>query len=391
MTQTTMAWVLHAGAETGAVTDPGQALTYEPYEFADPGPADSLVEPLIGSWEANIDHALRRVPIDVCSTRREPAVVLGNFAVVRVLAPGADNPAGLREGDQCLLLPFGPMDEAGYAHFDYAYDAPGTMGMLAHRAVCPTRLLLPLPSASRFSLEQWATYGRYFTAWDNWHKALACWRAQMPDADPADHVVFGWGGGVSLALTTLARQFGFRAAMTASSDDRLALLAELGVTPVDRRAFPALAEPDQAAGTATREYAQAHRQSLKAFAAQIEELTGGRGVAIFADNLGQPLFKATRAALGRQGVVTTCGWKAGMRLSYLRAAECIARHIFLHTHVWRFQDSTAMRDHAEATGWLAPAAAISVVGFDAVPELASAYSRGAVDAYFPLFRIDPGN
>jgi hypothetical protein len=59
--------------------------------------------------------------------------------------------------------------------------------------------LLPLPHDTAYTLPQWAAYGRYFTAWDNWRVAYDCWRAQLEDEDPADHLVMGWGGGTTLA------------------------------------------------------------------------------------------------------------------------------------------------------------------------------------------------
>jgi hypothetical protein len=77
-----------------------------------------------------------------------------------------------------------------------------------------------------------------------------------------------------------------------------------------------------------------------------------------------------------------------MRLNYFRAAECIQRHIFVHTHVWRYQDSVAIRDDIEQTGWIAPEAAIAAYGFDDVPALAEAYAAGAVESYFPLYQVN---
>jgi len=215
--------------------------------------------------------------------------------------------------------------------------------------------------------------------------AVGCWRVQVPDDDPADHLVLGGDGGVSLALLTLARRQGFRVAMTASSDTRLALLDRLGITPIDRREFPGLASAGP--GGADRDQARRHRQSLADLRRRVDEPSDGRGVSVFADNIGQPLFEATRAVLARQGVITTCGWKAGMRLNYLRGAECIDRHLFVHTHVWRYQDSARIRDDIEETGWLPDEADTVVYGFDEVPELATAYSDGRVDSYFPLYRV----
>jgi NADPH:quinone reductase-like Zn-dependent oxidoreductase len=387
---TTQAWVLRSGALVGTRDgDPGEGLRCEPFAFGPLEPGEALVEPILGSWEANIDHAITRSPIDVCSTRGEDAVVLGNLGVVRVLDvnPPADGPA-LREGDLCLLMPFGVCDRYGYAELVHGYDCPRTLGLLARRSKLPARLLLPIPADTAHSLTQWATYGRYFTAWDNWHKASGCWRTQVGDDQAGDHLVFGWGGGVTLAELTLARREGFRVAMTAGSDERLAFLREQGIVAVDRRAFPDLSQPARRDG-ADRERQARHQASLAGFQGVVDELSDGRGVSIFVDNIGEPLYRATVRALGREGVITTCGWKAGMRISQLRGAECIHRHIHVNTHVWRLPDSPVIRDFQESSGWTAPPGSSVVFDFDAIPQLADDYANGRIGSYFPLYRVNP--
>jgi hypothetical protein len=246
----TDAWVLHAGPDDGGSTPQpaGGALVRENFPLGEPADDEALVEPLYGCWEANLDHALTRSPIDVCRARGEESVVVGNLGVVRVLragSPTAGAPA-LREGQACMVMPFGRIDPHGYAELVYGYDTPGTIGILAKRTKIRADLLLPVPEGSAHSLQQWAAYARYFTAWDNWRTALRCWRAQLPDQDPSEHLVFGWGGGVAFAELLLARRDGFRVAMTASSDERLAMLDKYGITGVDRRLFPDLALPGAA-------------------------------------------------------------------------------------------------------------------------------------------------
>ena len=382
--------MIHAGSQVGTLDgDPGKALLRETFTFGPLAEGEALVEPIIGSWEANIDHALARWPIDICSTRGEDAAILGNLGVVRVLAvrPGPESPP-VRAGDLCLLMPFGKLDRHGYAELVHGYDCPNTLGLLAKRSKMSARLLLPIPTDTEFSLAQWATYGRYFTAWDNWHRALGCWRTQVPDDDPADHLVFGWGGGVSLAQLTLAKRDGFRVAMTASSDERLAFLDRQGIVGIDRRRFPHLAVP-QRRGGANSESPLAHKESMAEFLRVIGELSDGYGVSIFVDNIGEPLYKATTNSLARAGVVTACGWKAGMRISHLRAGECINRHIQVNTHVWRFSESAAIRDFQQSAGWIAPVDSTVVYDFDQVPRLARDYARGSISPYFPLYSINP--
>nr|QES95489.1 alcohol dehydrogenase BadC [Streptomyces seoulensis] len=382
--------MLRAG-ETGAPSADGDgcALRREVFPFGPLEAGEVLVEPVLGSWEANIEHALARSPIDICRSRGEQAVVVGNLGVVRVLKTHSAGPGKrLREGDLCLLMPFGVTDPYGYAELAYGYDAPHTIGLMARLSKIDERLLLPIPADTAYSLEQWATYGRYFTAWDNWQRALGCWRTQIPDDDPGNHLVFGWGGGVAFAELLLARRAGFRVAMTAGSDERLAFLRDNGITPVDRRKFPDLSLPG-GRGAPSPEVHRRHRASQAGFLELVAELSDGKGVAIFVDNIGEPLYGVTVPALSRQGVITTCGWKAGMRLTSLRGAECINRHIHVHTHVWRLQDSPHIRDVQESSGWMAPAGSTVVYDFDRIPELADDYAHGRIGSYFPLYRVNP--
>ncbi|MCZ4511391.1 zinc-binding alcohol dehydrogenase family protein [Streptomyces sp. ActVer] len=367
----------------------GGALRRDRFTFGPLEEGEALVEPILGSWEANMDHALARSPIDVCSSRGEDTVVLGNLGVVRVLDVNAGSrDVRVREGDLCLLLPFGRLDRFDYAELAYAYDCPGTIGLLAKRSKMDVRLLLPVPDGTAYSLPQWATYGRYFTAWDNWQKAYGCWRTQVADDDPANHLVFGWGGGVAFAELTLAKRAGFRVAMAAGSDERVAFLQENGITPVDRRRFPGLSLPNRQE-RADRDWHQRRRASVEDFHGLVNELSDGHGVAIFVDNIGEPLYDVTLAALAREGVVTTCGWKAGMRLSQLRGAECISRHIHVNTHVWRLPDSPGIRDFQETEGWIAPKGSDVIYDFDRVPELADDYASGRIGSYFPMYRVNP--
>jgi len=376
-------------AGPGGPAGPGGALRRDRFTFGPLDEGEALVEPILGSWEANVDHALARSPIDVCSSRGEDAVVLGNLGVVRVLkvSAGSRN-VRVREGDLCLLLPFGKLDRFGYAELAYAYDAPGTIGLLAKRSKMGARLLLPIPDGTAYSLPQWATYGRYFTAWDNWSKAYGCWRTQVADDDPANHLVFGWGGGVAFAELTLARRAGFRVAMTAGSDERVAFLRENGITAVDRRRFPDLSLPTRQERL-DRDRHQRRRTSVKDFLDVVKDLSDGHGVAIFVDNIGEPMYDITLSALAREGVIGTCGWKAGMRLSQLRGAECISRHIHVNTHVWRLPDSPGIRDFQEAEGWIAPKGSDVIYDFDRVPELADDYANGSIGSYFPMYRVNP--
>lgn len=383
----TDAWVIHPGpAVDGTAPATRATLSREEFSLPDMAEDEALVEPLYGSWEANIDHALSRQPIDVCRARGEDPVILGNLGVVRVLRP-ARAVASVSEGDLCMVMPFGKRDRYGYAELIYAYDAPHTIGLLAKRTKVRAELLIPIPGQTRYSLPQWAAYARYFTAWDNWRVAHKCWLTQMAEQDPADELVFGWGGGVVFAEMQLARRAGFRVAMTASTDKRLSQLAESGITAVDRRLFTDLQYTPESRDDP--DYLRRYRAAEEEFIKTIDILTEGAGVAIFIDNIGTPLYRVTVKALGRQGVLATVGWKRGMRTQNLRASECIRRHLYINTHVWRYNDSALIRDYQENTGWLPVIDSDAIYDFDEIPQLANDYAAGKLDTYFPLFRVNP--
>ena len=180
----TQAWVLRAGpAPTageprqapryGDAELPSDAFTLEPYSFPAPMEDECLLEPLFGCWEANYAHALRREPVDVCRQRGEGRIVLGNCGVVRVLQAGSDV-SNVKEGDVCLLHGAAVVDKRGHMVKAHAYDAPGTIGILAKRTKAPARQLIPLPQDNPFTLEQWAAFSlRYVTAWSNWRSLFA--------------------------------------------------------------------------------------------------------------------------------------------------------------------------------------------------------------------------
>jgi hypothetical protein len=88
-------------------------------------------------------------------------------------------------------------------------------------------------------------------------------------------------------------------------------------------------------------------------------------------------------------VLTTVGWKQGMKTHDLRAIECIQRHLHVNTHVWRYGDSRLIRDYQEDTGWLPVIDPDAIYDFDEIPQLADDYAAGKIDSYFPIFRVNP--
>jgi NADPH:quinone reductase-like Zn-dependent oxidoreductase len=381
---TTEAWVLRRGRRDSH--EPG-VLEKADYPLPPMGDHHVLVEPIYGTWEANMTHCLERSPIDVCRIRREKEVVLGNAGVVRIVEAGPAVTA-CREGDVCLVVPIGSADQYGHMVKVFGYDMPNMMGILAKRAVLHEYNVTPIPSDTRHCYIRWAGFPvRYGTAWELWKLSYNVWKAQFDlEEFPPPHVS-GWGGGVALAMAQLGKIHGCPGSLVASTDYRVGLLEQLGVTPIDRRTFPDL-DFDEERFETDRQYRAKYLQSEAAFLEAVEEVTGGRGVSIFVDNIGGPVFRATLRALGRLGIVATSGWKHGKKLSYDRTAATVNRHIFLHVHGCRRSEGVRSVEFAEEHGWLPPEGA-EVYGWDDVPQLAADYASGKIQSYAPVFEVNP--
>jgi NADPH:quinone reductase-like Zn-dependent oxidoreductase len=383
----TEAWVLAIGEDKHP---PPATLERGSIALGELGPDEVLVEPLLVGWEGNCHHAVQRRPVDVCRIRGEQRVVIGNAGVVRVLKPGPEV-RHLHEGDVCLVWGNYKPDPAGFVDHGgaYAYDAVGSIGLLAKRTRILGRCLLPLPAGTRYSVAQWAAFSiRYITAWANWRMALGVWRLQTPEDNEYSPNVVGWGGGTTFAELTLARRMGARAAIASSQPSRFKLAEASGLHAIDRRKFPdiefderKLSEPG---------YEARYRASERIFLEAVREATGGKGVDIFVDYVGAPLFRATLRSLARQGVVTSAGWREGPRMSFIRSIECIQRHQYVHTHYARRSEAVAAMAFAEATGWMPPLDLGATWSYDRVPELATTYAAGGIESYFPLIEVNRG-
>lgn len=394
MSERSEAWVLHAGAPG----TPGE-LVLDTITLPELSGDRLLVEPLFGCWGGNMTHALQRIPADICRQRGEPWVVLGNSAVVRILALGPDaraarspgapvrgpDPADLRPGRLATLFSTSEADRHGYPIKALAYDAPGTMGCLARRMVVRAHELLPLPEPTAHALPRWAAFaGSSITAWSNWELAHGVLRLQLPhDELPSPHV-WGWGGGTTLAELDLAARHGCRAVQLSADPSRRAAIARAGVTPLARDRALAF---DDTRFASELPYRRAYLDAEAGFLRDVARVTDGEGVHVFVDYLGQPVYRATLKALAREGVITSAGWKLGMQLGHLRAAECINRRQHIHTHYARYSQGLAARDYAEANAWL-PEADPEIADFAAIPELARRYAAGEL-GFYPIFQQNP--
>jgi NADPH:quinone reductase-like Zn-dependent oxidoreductase len=387
-TVTTDAWVIYHGPTKTNSSKPVPAeLVKEEFTFPDIGDYEVLAETIYGSWEANMTHALQRQPVDICRQRGEEKAVIGNAGVVRILRAG-DAVKSVTEGDMCLVFCNGVWDRFGYPEKIFAYDAPNTIGLLAKRTKLHEKQIIPIPKNSLYGLEQWAAFSlRYITAWANWKKAYGCWRSQFEDGETPPLFVWGWGGGVSLAELALARHFGAQVAMTSSDDRRLETIRQMEIEPVDRRLFIDL-NLDEARYNTDVVFRKAYQQSEEIFLSLVKEHTQGMGVSIFIDYIGAPVFRATLKALSRQGIITTAGWKKGMKTSTIRAVECMKWHTHVHTHYAPYAQGVKSVSFAEENGWL-PVINSKIYSFDEIPRLAQDYAAGKIDTYFPIFQVNP--
>lgn len=118
---------------------------------------------------------------------------------------------------------------------------------------------------------------------------LTAWRMLFTQArvQPGETVlVFGIGGGVSMAALQLAKMAGARVLVTSRDTAKLAVAATLGA--------------DHGICSATQDVAKA-----------VLELTGGRGVDVVIENVGAAVWSAALKSLVRGGRLVTCGATSG--------------------------------------------------------------------------------
>ena len=371
---------------TGGRPEPAQ-LKRETYTFAELAAHEVLLEPLYGCWEGNMAHALERRPVDICRLRGEEQVVIGNAGVTRIIGIGSAV-TSLAVGDLCMICGVARRDRFGFMKAAPGYDAPGTMGVLAKQTKMHEDDIILLPRETKYSLQQWAAFSlRYITAWANWEMAYGAFRLMLSAAELPAPFVWGWGGGCALAELELAKGFGCRVAMIASQPERLQTLTTLGIEPIDRREFLDLTF-DEARYQSDPAYKQHYEAAEARFLSTVKERTQGLGVSIFIDYIGTAVARATLKALGSPGVLTTAGWKSGMKISAMRAIECINWHVHVHTHFARRSHIYDAINYAETHGWM-PRLHGKEYAWDEIPELANDYREGKIDSYFPIFQINP--
>jgi len=228
------------------------------------------------------------------------------------------------KGEQSLCVRYGILGE----------HLPGTMAELA---TVPVHNVLPVPETT--PPITWAEAAAFslvtLTAW-----RMVVTRAQLQAGEWV--LVWGIGGGVSLAALRIARLVGARVIATSSSDAKLMRARELGAeVMVNHR---------------TQQVPQV-----------VRELTGKRGVDVVVENVGEATWGDSLRCLAKGGRIVTCGGTTGPKL------VTDVRPLFWHQYTIL---GSTMGNAAEYR--------------EVVRRLGQGELRPIVDAAFPLSRARDG-
>jgi NADPH:quinone reductase-like Zn-dependent oxidoreductase len=151
-------------------------------------------------------------------------------------------------------------------------------GTLAEYVSVPARNVFPKPDA--LSDAEAAALGvNHLTAW-----RMLFTKAQLKAWETV--LIFGVGGGVSLAALQLAKLAGARVIVTSRTEDKLRRALAMGA--------------DHAIHSATHEVSK-----------EVMALTGGRGVDVVFENVGAEVWSSAMKSLVRGGRLVTCGATSG--------------------------------------------------------------------------------
>lgn len=151
-------------------------------------------------------------------------------------------------------------------------------GTLAEYVSLPAANVFPMPASLDFA-EAAALGVNHLTAW-----RMLFTKARFRPWETV--LIFGIGGGVSLAALQLARLAGGRAIVTSRDDGKLQRAIALGA--------------DHAINGATQDVAR-----------EVMAFTGGRGVDVVIENVGQAVWSSALKSLARGGRLVTCGATSG--------------------------------------------------------------------------------
>ncbi|MGI8818005.1 MAG: zinc-binding dehydrogenase [Gemmatimonadales bacterium] len=180
-------------------------------------------------------------------------------------------------------------------------------GTAAEFVVVPEENLAPIPSAM-----PWPQAAAFSLA------TLTAWRMLVTRArlDPGETVlIWGIGGGVSIAALQIAKLVGARAIVTSGSDAKLEVARGLGA-----------------------DVGLNHRTSE--VVAEVKRHTGGRGADVVVDSVGEQTWPGSLRAVRRGGRVVVCGATTGPMV------DLDLRRLFWHQ--WSILGSTLGNRHEYA-------------------------------------------
>jgi zinc-binding alcohol dehydrogenase/oxidoreductase len=240
-----------------------EVLRYEDVDDPVPGPGEALV----ALRAASLNH------LDIWLRKGLPSVpkprILGadGAGVVAGLGEGVD---GLREGDRVVINP-GLDDGARIVgeHMD---------GTHAELIAVPAENVHPL--AEGLSFEEAAAFPLVF---ETAYRMLVT-KAGLGEGEWV--LVWGIGGGVATAAFQIAKALGAHVLVTSSSDEKLARARELGA--------------DAAVNHAEEDVAAA-----------VREATGGHGVDVVVEHVGEATWKTSLQVAAPNARIAVCGATSG--------------------------------------------------------------------------------
>ncbi len=295
--------------------DVSRVVALDDLELAELGRSDVHLRILAVSAEHNVDHAALADTVNITDVRGGK-IYPGNSAVGEVIATGADV-TRFAVGDIALTHCNGAPDAYGYPLRIWAYDQPDSVGWYAEEAVVGEWQLVPAPLKCGLSLWEIAALPlRAPTAYHLWRRAHGIFRIKVSREQLSRVNVLAFGGGVSELFLMLAKSEGHRAYFCSGSPERRKALEELGITPIDQKAFNRFAS----------------RDDVRAFNAECKQLTGGAGMHVVCDMLRGPVFAAGLAVASRQGVNVSAGWQLDSAIRYNSAGASTKQITLDHTH-----------------------------------------------------------
>ena len=250
-------------------------------QFEDPKPAPG--EAVMKVHAASINHVDLYMRDSGAGISHELPLVLGVDGAGEIVE--APQGSRLKPGDQVVLY---PMASCGRCRACEAGDQPNCSrfsisgetrhGSFAEFIAMPEHCFVPKPDNLSFQSAA-ALPVAYLTAW-----RMMFGKAPLQSAESV--LIVGVGGGVAAACLQMAKMIGARTIVTSSSEEKLAWAANLGA--------------DYGINYETDKVAR-----------QVMDITGGEGVDMVIDSVGESSWGESLRSLCRGGRLVTCGATTG--------------------------------------------------------------------------------